>query len=170
MPDSLSSFVVDANIFIDLRTGDVLEDFFRLPHAIVTPDIICTELLVPPCDHLLALGLRTVSLPGDQMQEAAQLQQEKYRGLSIADLSVLFLARGMNTILLTGDGLLRKIAASNGVVVHGTLWILEHMIAHSVLTYKKAAQALRQMIAQDCHLPIETAHQYLAVWEMHIEE
>ena len=69
------------------------------------------------------------------------------------DLFALVLARALKAMLLSGDQHLRRIAAQQGVVVHGTLWVLDEMVRLKVVAPSQAVQALEQMLAQGSRLP-----------------
>lgn len=50
-------FSCDANIFIDLEKGEVLDFVFQLPHRFLVPDILFVEELQAQHGYLLDLGL-----------------------------------------------------------------------------------------------------------------
>jgi len=68
--------------------------------------------------------------------------------------------------LLSGDGNLRKAAGREGIRLHGTLYLLDKMVKHRVITPIEAAQALNRM--QLCHsrLPEKECKKRFAAWGM----
>ena len=60
-----------------------------------------------------------------------------------------------NGILLTGDNLLRKVAAARAVRVHGVLWIIDELHAAEVCEVELLISALRIWRADDAvFLPV----------------
>ena len=163
MMDSPPLCVVDANILIDLHTGGLLWEFFRLPFRLVAPDVIIAELHDPNGEMLTEHGLQSETLSGAQVQEVASLVA-RHRRVSANDLFALVLARTLKAMLLTGDRRLRQIAAQQGVVVHGTLWVLDEMVQLEVIAPPQAAQALEQMLAQGSRLPQAECQRRLRQW------
>ena len=74
-------------------------------------------------------GLHTYDLPETEMAQVFALKRE-YGHLSANDCFALATA-GVHddAILLTGDGLLRKVATARDVRVHGVLWIIDKLRA-----------------------------------------
>ena len=109
MPDSRPRCVVDANVLIDFHRGRLLEALFELPLAFLTPDVIVEKLEIPDGRALLAQGLRSVSLTGEQVAAVVTLATV-HRRPSVNDLIALVLARSEKAILLTGDKAARQVA------------------------------------------------------------
>lgn len=77
-------------------------------------------------------GLATYDLPWEEVAEVFTLKQEHSR-LSANDCFALVTTTCQeNGILLTGDALLRKVAAARDVRVHGVLWIIDQLHAAEV--------------------------------------
>lgn len=163
MMDSPPLCVVDANILIDLHIGGLLREFFRLPFRLVAPDVIIAELYDPNGEMLTEHGLQSEMLSGAQVQEVASLVA-RHRRVSTNDLFALVLARTLKAMLITGDRRLRQIAVQQGVVVHGTLWVLDEMVRLKVVAPPQAAQALEQMLARGSRLPQAECQRRLRQW------
>jgi hypothetical protein len=155
--------IVDANILIDLHIGGLLRAFFRLPFRLAAPDVIIAELDEPDSEMLVGYGLESVELMGDQVLEVAALLV-RYRSVSANDLFALVLARVQKATLLTGDQHLTEVAYREGVVIHGTLWVLDEMVRLEVITPVQAAQALRQMLERGSRLPQAEYQKRLRQW------
>jgi len=163
MRGSPSLCVVDANILIDLHIGGLLREVFALPLRLVAPDVIIAELDEPDGKGLMAYGLGSETLPGEQVLEVVALRA-RHRQVSANDLFALVLARALKATLLTGDGHLRKVAEQEGVEVHGTLWVLDEMVRLGVVAPAGAAEALERMLAQGRRLPEVECRRRLREW------
>src|SRR5690606_5831537 len=61
------------------------------------------------------------------------------RGLSPADISVLFVAEKIDAMLLSSDGTVRKFARKRSINTHGLFWILDQLVEQKHLIPTKAA-------------------------------
>jgi predicted nucleic acid-binding protein len=163
MTSSPSLCVVDANILIDLHIGGLLREVFALPLRLVAPDVTIAELDEPDGKGLLAYGLGSETLPGEQVLEVIALRA-RHRQVSANDLFALVLARALKVTLLTGDRHLREVADEEGVEVHGTLWVLDEMVRLGVVTPSHAAEALERMLARGSRLPEVECQRRIQEW------
>ena len=163
MPDSRPWYVVDSNILIDFYRGDLLEALFALPAVFLAPDVIVAELEEPDGQQLLAIGLQSVSFTGEQVVEVMDLAAV-HRAPSINDLFALVLARARRVLLLTGDGALRRLAKSEGIEVHGTLWLLDELVRLAIVTPAKATEGLECMLRHGSRLPEDECERRLRRW------
>ena len=144
--------VSDTSCMIDLRKGGLLEAVLRLPYSFVMPDTLFeNEWLGLSEDEkriLLNLGLEVHTLPGPLVQRAAQYFNQ-YARLALNDCFALVLAeQAEDCILLTGDGLLRRIAEEKGIEVHGVLWATDEMESLGVVPIQVLHNAL-QLFLED---------------------
>ncbi len=144
--------VADTNIWIDLEIGKILADAFRLPYQFITTDFSIEELKLPKWKTLQDLGLQTHNLEPEYILELDYLCQ-KHRQLSTIDIAALLLARAMYAVLLTGGRGLNELAKTQGLSVHGVIWIINEMVIHNILTANQAALALQGMLDQGRRLP-----------------
>jgi len=147
-----SILVTDTNIWIDLQNGGILEDFFRLPYQFITPDFAIGELLSPDWNLLQTLGLKTLELKSERISELIQLRKT-HHNLSVVDLAAFLLAKTFGVQLLTGDRNLNELARSQGLSVHGVLWVLDEMVLHQILASSRASGALQKMLDNGARLP-----------------
>ena len=161
---SRSVLVIDTSVWIHLEKGGLFDQAFRLPVKWCSPDVIVEELGQPSVEEVIACGLQSVELSAEQVQEIVALRK-KYRGPGTKDLSALVLARSLGTTLVTGDRHLREAAETEGVTVHGTLWLLDAMVAQSIISQQRAAQALEAMLAAGSRLPRRECEQLLRRWK-----
>lgn len=125
--------VNDASCLIDLRKGKLLHVLCRLPYRFIVPlPIRVSELLdFTPQEWALldGSGMETYDLPPEQMKDVIALKRQHGR-LTANDCLCLVTTQCLDDgILLTGDALLRSVAATSGVRVHGVLWIIDELKA-----------------------------------------
>ncbi|WP_457651235.1 type II toxin-antitoxin system VapC family toxin [Rhodocaloribacter sp.] len=155
--------ITDANIWIDLDAGRLLRHVFALAITWATPDIILEELNTVDVDWLLRQGVTSHPLSSMQVEHTAALAA-RYRRPSEADLAALVLAADKGAVLVTGDGALREAALQEGVVVHGVLWLLDRMIATTVIDASTAADGLQRMLDNGARLPRADVDERLRRW------
>ncbi|ACQ94623.1 conserved hypothetical protein [Tolumonas auensis DSM 9187] len=144
--------ISDANILIDLEEGELLNVFFRLPYQFKVPDILFVEELEEQHSHLIEMGLQLGELSEKTMMYAFQLNQ-RVNGPSMNDCFALALARQEACPILTGDEALRVLAKREAVVVMGTIWVVEQLILHNIITVAIAREAYEKMRSNGRRLP-----------------
>ena len=121
--------VSDSSVLIDLERGGLLESTFLSGHTLVVPDLLFeNELKDYNGNYLKALGLAVTELNSDEVSMAQEIHTLR-SGLSLEDCFALVCACRANHILLAGDGLLRKEAATRNIACRGLLWLLDEMLA-----------------------------------------
>ncbi|MFD0950622.1 PIN domain-containing protein [Paraperlucidibaca wandonensis] len=153
--------ISDANILIDLEEGQLLGLFFKLPYQFKVPDVLFHEELSERHGYLIDLGLLLGELTSDSMMYSFELRQ-KYSGPSMNDCFALALARQEQCPLLTGDMALRKAAEREAILVQGTIWVVEQLVTHRVLSIEDALVAYDRMAKAGRRLPWALAKQRLA--------
>lgn len=111
----------------------------------------------------MEMGIEERSFSGEQVAEVERLRVA-YRKPSLKDLFALLLARDTKALLLTGDANLRKAAQTEDVACHGTLWVLDGMVATGVLAAADARDALARMLRCGSRLPAGECTQRMARW------
>lgn len=148
----MSLLISDANIVIDFEEGGILEVLFELPDDIGVPDLLFEDELKDQHQDLLDLGLRLVELEETTVERLTELTG-KYRGVSRLDMAALAAAEQEACPLVTGDRRLRQAAESEGVEVHGTLWLAEALVQEERLTVVRLKCAYDAMKAAGRRLP-----------------
>lgn len=148
--------ISDANILIDMEVGLLLDRMFQLPYQFMAPDVLFEEELRASHSHLLGLGLQLGEISPVSITTVFELN-EKYGGPSIHDCFALALAKQERCPLLTGDRALKNAAEREAVVVMGTLWVVEQMVVHAILTKDEALQAYEDMRTNGSRLPWDIA-------------
>jgi predicted nucleic acid-binding protein len=144
--------ISDASVLIDIECGELTSTMFSLPWQFAVPDILFVEELEERHGHLLQFGLISKSMSGDLVAEVNSLR-EKYVRTSFNDLLALTLAKYEGCQLLTGDKVLREVAKSLSVEVHGTIWLVRQMIEHEKITVEVARIAFQLMKSSGSRLP-----------------
>ena len=163
MRDSPSLCVVDTNIVIDLYVGGLIETFFQLPIELAAPDVIIAEMVEPEGTTLVGYGLGSCELSGDQVMMVMHLRA-RHTTVSTNDLFALVLAEIKAATLLTGDGNLRRLANRRGLIVHGTLWVLDEMVRTGLIDGRRAAEALEQIMTCGSRLPESECRRRIDQW------
>jgi hypothetical protein len=155
--------ITDTNIWIDLDHGQLLDDVFKLPYKICTPDFAREEIKSVNVNFLIHKGLVFQSLEGNLVAELFRLSQNNRR-LAIADLAAYLLAREHKATLISGDSRLVKISQQDGIDVHGLLWVIDKIVQLNIISPARAAQALQEMLNQNARLPKKECEYRLKVW------
>lgn len=156
--------VSDANIFIDLEEGGLIEQAFELPERIAVPDLLFADELAQDHGDLLDRGLEVSGLSQTGMEDLLALTARHGR-ISRYDCAALALAREHACTLLTGDAYLREAAESEGIPVHGTIWLVERMLDEQLLDITQARAAFGRMREGGRRLPWDRAEAMLRARE-----
>ena len=163
-PAPLAPCVADANILFDLRNGRVLSRLPALPYRFIVPDAVLAELDVPLRRTVQTIGFEIGSLEAGTVLEMFNLRPEHPR-VSVADLFSLFVARDLRAMLLTGDKRLKKLAEIRGLIVHGTLWVLDELLARQTIDFHGALGALERILALGGRLPPNECQKRRRLWK-----
>jgi predicted nucleic acid-binding protein len=144
--------VSDSSCLIDLRKASLLDAFLKLPYEILIPNTLFEEELLKftgaQKTALIRGGLKVMDLPGERVLRAQQVVRGAPQ-LSIHDGFAFALAEThAGCILLTGDGSLRTLAAAHDIEVHGVLWVVDEIHAHS-LGIAASLHAALLLLAED---------------------
>ena len=160
--------VSDTNVFIDLISIGLQEQFFQLPMEIHTTDMVVLEIkrsgqheIINDLIERHCIKVKTHT--PIEMQPFFQAEHKRYN-LSPADFSVLTYSKNNNYMLLTGDGNLRKVALSEGVEVHGTIYIISEMVEHHILSELQGAQKLEILLNSNQRLPKSIINHLIEKW------
>ena len=153
--------ISDANIFIDFDEGGILERLFDLEVTIAVPDLLFEDELREQYAHLLDLGLQMIELDAAAILRVVELGT-RYRRPSRMDLAALAAAEQQGCPLVTGDRGLREAAETEGVEVHGTLWLCERLFRGGQLEAAALHTAYRRMRLAGRRLPWSKVEAQLA--------
>lgn len=160
MPERL--LISDANIIIDMNTGGLLRQMFRLDVTFAVPDVLFEEELRIDHPELLRLGLKRLELREETVAYADRLIEKYNRlGASINDVLALALAWQEKCPLLTGDDRLRTAGKTEGIDIHGTLWLIEQMIGTRAISVRQAEAGYDKMRRAARRLPWDEVERQL---------
>ncbi len=139
--------VSDTSCMIDLRKVSLLREILCLPYTFVMPDVLFEDEWQCIDDTEKAIlrknGLDIRSLPGASVARA-QRYFNAHNRLKLNDCFAMVLAEDIeDSILLTGDGLLRAVSIGNGVEVRGVLWITDELEKHGIVPLSRLYEALQ---------------------------
>ena len=153
--------ISDANILIDLEEDRLLAAFFQLPYKFCVPDILFYEELEEQHGYLIEFGLDVREIQADAMLYADEIIK-KFNGPSRNDRFALALARQEGCPLLTGDAKLRRAAEKEAVIVMGTLWAVEALVTHGLVSKDGASESYELMRGAGRRLPWKDAYERLS--------
>lgn len=146
--------ISDSNIFIDMEVANLTSQMFALPYNFATPDILFYDELEEEHPNLLDTSLEILPLNSDTIKYTESIVL-KYPKASKNDLFALALAKQECCPLLTGDGALRKAGKQEKVEIFGTIWIIDELIKHAIITKDEAMEAYDMMKSNKRRLPWE---------------
>jgi predicted nucleic acid-binding protein len=139
--------VSDTSCLIDLRKVSLLDAFLRLPYEFLIPNTLFEEELLKftaaQKNALVRGGLKVMDLPGERVLRAQQVMRRLPK-ISVHDGFAFALAESHpGSILLSGDGELRKLATEHQMEVHGVLWVIDEIHRCKLTTLVALRSALR---------------------------
>lgn len=150
--------VNDTNIFIDLYSCNLLDDFFMLPYNIHTTDFVMNELKEDEQRKVVTKFRNSgqLTIKSFDPQEILSIWEyyrmaNKVCNLSIEDCSVLKYTKSLNGArLLTGDKTLRTRA---------------ELVKHKIISPKEAVYHLKLLIEKNVRLPKDEIEKRFILWE-----
>ena len=82
------------------------------------------------------MQVREHGLSFEELDQVSALEREVGSKAKFNDCSVLFLAVKLDAMLISGDKALRNAGKARQVEVHGTLWIMDQLVAAKSLLKK----------------------------------
>ena len=159
--------VTDANIFIDLIKLQLLGHLFNLEFEIHTTREVVDQLNESQYQKIEPLiqsnNLTVCHFTGDELSAISDL--ECPRALEFADRTVVFLAARIAAEVLTGDGPLRKFCTSQGLIVHGIIWLFDEFLDKKLILPATAIEKLTELLGFNSRLPKEDCMNRLKLWQ-----
>ena len=152
--------IADANIFIDLESGEILDLLFQCDFVVGVPSLLYHDELKEHHSHLLKLGLELFELGPEAIERSIRLEPI-YKRTSAHDRSALCLAESEDCPLITGDRHLREAATSEGLKVYGTLWVGEQFYKRGLMSIPALEEAYRKMASSHRRLPDDKIREQL---------
>jgi len=159
--------ICDANILIDLLQAGIFPAFLNLGYKNHAPPNVVDEVKENNCQMLIdAIETQQIYIPTIENLDGISKLKRIYPPLSFQDATCLFLATETNSMLLTGEGPLRKIADTKyGLEVHGSLFIFDELLKAGLLTFLMAHEKLNQLIANGTYLPADECQKRFKRWK-----
>lgn len=150
----MTVLVSDTSVIIDLERAGLLDEMFLLPFEFAVPDLLyLRELEGELGDRLMALGLRVEELTVPELRRATSVNRQ-HQKLSVPDTFAFALAESRTWTLLTGDGILRELAATEKIGMHGVLWLFDQMADGDHVQFDRLHGGLARLFAHPrCRLP-----------------
>lgn len=162
--------VSDSNIFFDLLSAGLLNEFFRLPCKIATTDFVIDEILNPDQKRNINLFIKTKELHVENFDsqgllDIASIFEKNGNNASITDCSVWYYAKKTNGRLLTGDAKLRRSAMKDNVKVSGFLYVLDNLVEYGLVDKRICAERLEYLLEINERLPKEECVLRIMSWK-----
>ena len=161
--------VNDTNIFIDLYSIGLLEEFFELPITVHTVDFVINELKEP--EQLEAINefikngkLKVQNFDTKELIDIIDLQSRAGGNVSITDCAVWHYAKINNYALLTGDGQLRKKAIETNVTVKGIVYVFDYLVETKILSPQLAITKVQNLMNINARLPKTVIQERIEKW------
>lgn len=164
--------VNDTNIFIDLISVGLLDNFFRLPVGIHTTDFVLNELTdesqsAAVRKHIRLKDLTIKRYTGIEVAEIVSFQATCHNNVSIADCSVWLYAKNNGYMLLTGDAKLRSSAQKSGVTVCGILRVFDMLVEEfGIISPNIGAERLELLYKINNRLPSREIESRIRKWRL----
>ena len=146
----MPTLIADSSCVIDLHKVALLVPLFELPYTIVMPQSLLDDELIRLTDRekreLIDLGLQARHLDAAGLIQAERYY-DRYPALTWNDCLAMRMAEEVEAaILLTGDGLLRRIATEKAIDVHGVIWALDELDRLDVVEPSNLAVAIEALM------------------------
>lgn len=137
--------VSDSSALIDVRKGNLLESFLRLPYELVIPDVLLESELLSFSKGELALireHMVIATLGAEGVERAGEIVTIT-PALSLIDGFALAVAEEHpGCILLAGDRRMREQADKRNIECRGVLWVVEELAKATLANAKTLHKAL----------------------------
>lgn len=155
----------DTNIWIDLKCVNLVDEVFKLPYDIGVPDILFDEELKDTdSEILLKNNINILEMTIDELLETGEMFNNT-TGVSYNDLTTLVVSYKRNCTLVTGDGNLRKIAKNKNVNLRGSIWLLDQLVEHEIISKPRACEACNILLDSSRRLPQTELKKRIKEWK-----
>ena len=159
--------VTYANIFIDLVKLKMLGFLFTIELDIYTTQEVINQLNDSQAEQVMyfvqSKDLNVYKFSEEEIAEIIQLRAP--RALEFTDKTVIYLAKKINAMVLTGDGPLRKFCALNNLTLRGILWVFDTCLQKEKFNHAIAIEKLKLLLSFNDRLPKEECLKRIEAWE-----
>jgi hypothetical protein len=158
--------VTDANIFIDLIKLQWLGYLFSIDIEIYTSREIIDELNDSQLERITAFvqsrQLAVHSFSSEELEEIHTMKAPS--SLTVEDKSVVYLAKKVDSGVLSGDNPLKKYCLTNGLEVRGIIWLFDKFLEFNLVTYEMAIKQMNFLLSFNNRLPESDCQARLKEW------
>lgn len=149
--------ITDVSVFFDLYHLQVLPEFFALDLEIHTTNFVYNEILHSGQKIEFAVferskKLHIIKITVNEEDEIRAMQLHR-SNRSFPDRTVLWKALQLKCTLLTSDNKLKKEAIGQGLVVHGSIWVIGQLVENEIISKIRGIELLEQMKLVNTRLP-----------------
>lgn len=157
--------ITDVSVFFDLYQLQVLPEFFALELEIHTTNFVYNEIINSEQKAEFELFVRSkklhiIKITAEEEHEI-HLLQLKRANRSFPDKTVLWKALQLKCALLTCDHKLKTEALSQGLEVHGSIWVLKELVEHNIISKVKCIELLEMMKLVNDRLPLDEIEKFI---------
>lgn len=161
--------ITDACFLIDLIDIDLFEEFLGLGYQVHITSSVFAELegdeyVKPVSNSIKQQKMFLYNLTAADQAALEKLMRKHSSRLSEPDCSCLYLAKEINATILTCEKLLTKEAKNLNLDVHGSLWILDELLAATMITKRIAYGKLEDLMMINHRLPAMECQKRLKRW------
>ena len=159
--------VTDANVFIDLIKLQWLGYLFSIELDIYTTREIIDELNDGQMERVNAFiqsqQLTVYYFSAEELEQISAMRAPA--SLTTEDKSVVFLARLLQSSVLSGDNPLRKFCEKQNLEVKGIIWLFDRFLQLNLVTYQTAAEKMSYLLSFNNRLPAADCEARLKEWK-----
>jgi predicted nucleic acid-binding protein len=159
--------ITDANIFIDLIHLNLLPHFFQLNLEFHSTIEVYNQLLDEQAIQLdFYINTKKLKLHSSTEQEILEINGMRFhQGLELADRTVFYHAKRLNSIVLSGDNLLRKFCLSQQLDVRGIIWLFDEFLDQDVLEASALVIKMERLLDINARLPRKEYISRIEKWQ-----
>lgn len=139
-------------MLIDLGDGGIAPVIERLPYKVLVRGILFEYELRARHSNLIDYGIVIESSAEDSILEV-QTMIRRFPRISRNDAVALLLAMEKQCVLLTGNKNLRAAAETCEIEVHGTIHLIQHLVASELLSIEELRSSLVLVRSRGRRLP-----------------
>lgn len=159
--------VTDANIFIDLVKLQLLGYLFSIEMQIYTTREVIDQLNEPQAAQVMQfVQAKNLIVYQFTVAEIADINSMVApRALEFTDKTVVYLAKKINAIVLTGDGPLRKFCKTCRLSVKGILWLFDTCLEKEKFNCEIAVNKIKELMSFNDRIPKDECEKRILTWQ-----
>ena len=151
--------ITDSSVFFDIIKIQALPEFFGLDFEICTTDFVKSEIMESEQKEQIEIFIRSKKLTVFELSEKEIQEVENFITKrffkTLIDKTVLWKAKQLKCLLLTGDAKLRSEATEQGITVHGSLWVIRMIVEQNIITSEMGVDFLVKLKTVNDRLPLD---------------